>query len=382
MLGAGFGDEGKGKTVSYLVSKSDKPVVIRFSGGHQAGHTVNYQGHNHVFSHFGSGTLQGIPTYWSEYCTVYPTGLVNEWKALLPYNPILFIHRHSPVTTPYDIVANRYFEEENEHGSCGLGFGTTIERHELLKLFYKDLFIKKIFEEKLKNIKEYYCKKNGRFKELFTTHTFINKLDHYKKAVDVITSHNIGNYVGEGIDTFSFLKTDHLIFEGSQGLLLDKDLGFFPNVTRSKTDHTNALNIIDSFNCFEYSNIDIYYVSRCYQTRHGNGFMSDERIVELINNENETNKVNLQQGSFRKGYLDLDLLYYGLDDVKENLFNINRHLVLTCIDQFKGEEVPVIRKREIEVIKKRDINTFLNLPSVLYSYGPETDKMTDNLYGI
>jgi adenylosuccinate synthase len=67
--------------------------VIRFSGGHQAGHTVVTDDTRHVFSNFGSGTLRGVPTYWSKFCTVEPIGLLNELDALKikGYNPILYI---------------------------------------------------------------------------------------------------------------------------------------------------------------------------------------------------------------------------------------------------------------------------------------------------
>ena len=67
VIGLGFGDEGKGITTSYLCKKLEgTKIVVRFNGGHQAGHTVVFNGKRHIFSSWGSGTLQGIPTYWSE----------------------------------------------------------------------------------------------------------------------------------------------------------------------------------------------------------------------------------------------------------------------------------------------------------------------------
>ena len=69
-----FGDCGKGLVTSFLSSQTspDSTIVVRFSGGSQAGHTVVYDNHRHVFSNLCSGTLQGIPSYWSEYCTFNP----------------------------------------------------------------------------------------------------------------------------------------------------------------------------------------------------------------------------------------------------------------------------------------------------------------------
>ena len=78
VIGAGFGDEGKGNMVNYLCKNSEKPLVIRFNGGHQMGHMCVVNEMRHIFSNFGSGSLVGAPTYISEYCTVDPVGTKNE----------------------------------------------------------------------------------------------------------------------------------------------------------------------------------------------------------------------------------------------------------------------------------------------------------------
>ena len=130
VIGLGFGDEGKGTTTEYLCSQFSNPLVIRFSGGHQAGHTVVHDDVSHIFSNFGSGTLSGYPTYWSKYCTVYPFALLNELEILLEkgITPKLFIDPQCPITTPYDKEYNQLSEKKNKHGSCGVGYSATIER--------------------------------------------------------------------------------------------------------------------------------------------------------------------------------------------------------------------------------------------------------------
>jgi adenylosuccinate synthase len=82
VIGLGFGDEGKGMFTDYLCSQLPDAMVVRFSGGHQAGHTVEYKNKRHVFANFGSGSLRGNPTYWSKHCTVEPLGLFNELDIL------------------------------------------------------------------------------------------------------------------------------------------------------------------------------------------------------------------------------------------------------------------------------------------------------------
>ena len=60
VIGANYGDEGKGLITDYLCRQVENPLVIRFNGGAQAGHTVTTpEGIRHIFSHFGSGTLAG-----------------------------------------------------------------------------------------------------------------------------------------------------------------------------------------------------------------------------------------------------------------------------------------------------------------------------------
>ena len=150
VIGLGFGDEGKGITTDYLCTQFSYPLVIRFCGGHQAAHTVVVDGVSHVFSNFGSGTLRDVRTFWAKYCTVDPIGILNELDVLKEINihePELFIDPACPITTPYDKRFNKFREINNLHGSCGVGFGATIEREKNhYSLTFADLFYPKIFE--------------------------------------------------------------------------------------------------------------------------------------------------------------------------------------------------------------------------------------------
>src|SRR3954469_646850 len=90
VIGANFGDEGKGLLTDYyaaLAGEEGYPVrayVIRFNGGAQAGHTVVTpgEGKRHIFSHFGSGALAGATTFLSRFFVVNPIFFRNECKAL------------------------------------------------------------------------------------------------------------------------------------------------------------------------------------------------------------------------------------------------------------------------------------------------------------
>ncbi len=113
VIGLGFGDEGKGMVTSSLATYYNNPMIVRYSGGHQAGHTVEFAGIKHTFVNFGSGTLFGCPTYWSKHCTFEPVGFLNELAVLVEkleekFEDIkVYVHNDCPVTTPYDILHNQ-----------------------------------------------------------------------------------------------------------------------------------------------------------------------------------------------------------------------------------------------------------------------------------
>jgi len=127
------------------------------------------------------------------------------------------------------------------------------------------------------------------------------------------------------------LYYDTLIMEGSQGIMLDMDHGIFPNVTYANTTSKNALEVLR--NGMGILDTEIFYVTRCYQTRHGNGWMSDEKGLDLINNEEEINKTNDWQGSLRIGKLDYSLLNYAMEVDNFYSFPFRKNLVVTCLDQ-------------------------------------------------
>ncbi len=82
VIGANFGDEGKGLVTDYF-SAQENSIVVRFNGGAQAGHTVvRPDGVSHVHGHFGSGTLNGSPTYLSRHFVSHPHWFYEELELL------------------------------------------------------------------------------------------------------------------------------------------------------------------------------------------------------------------------------------------------------------------------------------------------------------
>ncbi|WP_417908826.1 adenylosuccinate synthetase [Candidatus Electronema sp. PJ] len=316
VIGAGFGDEGKGLVTDWLCRTCENPLVIRFSGGQQAGHTVVAQGLRHVFSNFGSGTLQGAVSYFSRFCTIEPIGLCNELAALLAkgVQPLLYIDAQCPVTTPYDIARNR---QHHPHGSCGVGVGDTINREEQhYSLTFADLFSPWILATRLDLLRTFFYKEYAEA----SVDAFLDCCKQIVNSPYIRKTHGLP------------LGFSNHIYEGSQGLLLDQHVGFFPYVTRANTGTTNAVALYGS------TELEVYLVTRAYQTRHGDGPMSNEHLPHNIKaNPQETNICNSYQGEFRRSLLDVSLLEYAISRDELIRTSQQRHLVITCLDHVRDE---------------------------------------------
>lgn len=316
VIDLGFGDSGKGVTVNSLCKQFPDSLVIRFSGGQQAGHTVTLpDGTSHVFSNFGAGTFQGCPTYWSKFCTFDPVAVMRELKILQSkgYSPILYVDRKCPVTTPFEKFKNQTCQQTLSHGTCGHGVGATYAREEsFYSLLAGDLEYPFVFQEKLGAIEKSH---NPAFLDL---RGFINA------CKDVFQSNCV--FLCDGLP-----NANNYIYEGSQGLLLDQNIGFFPHVTRSNTGTKNILELSTWAPT-------LMLVTRAFQTRHGNGPMSNEHIPHnILDNDKETNIMNKYQGEFKKSLLDLSLLKYAMNKDDGIRTSYRKQLVVTCLDLVKNE---------------------------------------------
>jgi adenylosuccinate synthase len=377
ILGFLFGDEGKGAQVNHRCTQSKNPLVIRFNGGHQVGHTVVFEGIRHVFSNFGSGTLVGAPTYWSEYCTVNPKAVLKEGDALrkLGVEPVIYFNANAMVTTTFDIIKNLKFEDGNKHGSVGVGFGATIQRNDdHYHLYVRDLQYPRIRDEKLDLLLKYYYK--------YTTpynNGVIKAIKEFKEACDdLVARYKIVYNLSQMLDM-------DWIFEGGQGIMLDMDYGFFPHVTRSNTTSKNALEIIKKHGLDDRP-LYTYYVTRAYQTRHGNGPMTNEGLdtTYIKDNPNETNTAESFQGEFRKAVLDLDLLKYAYEcDCYHNPYAC-RNIVITCLDQVADiNAIPVTINGKLTTIKFNEIGLYLDAQNIIQTlpcFSEEGFQKTVNRY--
>ncbi len=379
VIGSLFGDEGKGSTTDLLSSPSS--LTVRYNGGQQAGHTVVKDGVRHVFANFGSGTLSGSHTYWSRHCTIDPFKMLNELDVLKEkgITPTLYIDERCQITTPFDMEHNRNQEKTNKHGSCGVGFGSTIQRCEDgYDLSFMDMYYPRIFEHKIKEVQNYYNAK--------VTSSDHPLLEWAQACADVVSESCIIKV--SGLWEAKYLSNaKELVFEGAQGLLLDQHHGFFPNVTRSNSGTKNILSIINEYNTNRNiesvsKNIDVHLITRAYLTRHGNGFMP-ERNHNIKSDPNETNVTNKYQGEFRRSIMDLDLIEYAIqkDDYLKNMSNT---LVITCLDHIEDDYSFVHKGQVFRCVTADDfikrIAKRLKMRKVITNDSPESKNFKVNLF--
>jgi adenylosuccinate synthase len=332
VVGLGFGDEGKGLMTDYLCANSTEPtLVVRFSGGQQAGHNVVIGEKSHIHASYCSGALRGLPSYISQYCTFYPPNIERERDILGPKGGNtgeLYIHPHAMLTTPYDVAFNRLREFMVQHSTCGMGVGATMHRNLTTpyKLYAIDMQYPDILKRKLEGIRKYY---NDKILQEFdmidrkSRNIYYGTCDTELEFFEDLFPYTIRDY--------AFVKENfqHIIFEGSQGILLDMDHGVFPNVTYGHTSSRNAVEICNSLNI---KHVSKYLMTRCYTTRHGKGWMPNTPEINLVGNEKETNFTNEWQGSLKVRELDYDLLKYAIN-VDKGYMPGESYIVVTCLDQ-------------------------------------------------
>ena len=368
VLGSLFGDEGKGVTVQYLckekINKGIVPLVIRFSGGPQAGHRVMYNGIDHVCSLLGSGVLLGCPTYLHKDVMIDPISLMNEIKSLQQFgiNPQVFVHPYCRVIHPDDIYRNKNNEKTIKDGTCGCGIYECFKRN----LEHPDILLS--ISGALSSPEDYV----GLF-------GLKHNIEEFIEACKWINNYCYIRGLDEIEDNYG-----SLIFEGSQGLLLDMENGFMPNCTPSKV----GLNGIPE----EYlQNAEVFLVMRSYLTRHGNGYdpVGENFVRKYFRNlEEPTNLDNGPQGIFKIGVLDLDLVIRSFDrnhlDNYQRMDNIEYNVVITHMDCSPYPDViPVIF--DFNKIDYIDIDKamaycfrYISLKNTYLGLGPESEIVLFN----
>lgn len=392
IIGAAFGDEGKGLlTDAFAARAGGDATVVRFNGGAQAGHTVVADGRRHVFSHIGSGALAGARTWLSEYFIANPAMLAKE-VASLGFLPRIAIHPDAPVTTPFDVMLNQLAETargSNRHGSVGLGIGETIEREEKgFGLHVRDLADPAALRRKLGAIASDWLPRRMAALGLPAE---ARGWGVFETVSDEDLAEGFAGQAGRFLDMVSVEPapdmTGALILEGAQGLLLDQELGDFPYVTRSFTGLRNVAPLAARLGLRK---LDVIYPHRIYATRHGAGpFPHETAEKPYAGIADPTNAPNDWQGSLRFGHPDFARVGRTIaEDLRRAAVpagvELRQSLAITCLDQTARQEI-VLYDGELRHIARdaaealQLIEEKTGLPVSLSSRGPgRSDVRVEN----
>lgn len=379
VIGAHYGDEGKGLAVDYFASKAARPLVIRHNSGGQCSHTVvTPSGNRHVFGHIGAGAFTGAPTLLTRYFVSNPLLFHRELPEIGFIRPKVFVESGSYVTTPYDMLLNQIVETSrgsSRHGSCGVGFNETIERSlNSDPLLVGDLSNKDLTLNLLRDIRDSWVPKR-------LSALGITKVSDYHQGLldsDVLLDnfYEVCQSFLQDVPIVSdlklFLDTDwDVIFESGQGLILDEMSSDFPHVTRSRTGLPNISKILSEVNFKGY--LDVHYMSRWYVTRHGDGPFPNEDPDFLKKNshiEETTNVPNPWQGTLRYGNLAPDILAKNTNqDLDAYPGSVNPHIFLTCLDQLIDPVHPTYQRSRDLVASMLTSLDSLGMPVDTVSYG-------------
>ncbi len=270
VVGTQWGDEGKGKVVDLLTRKAQ--AVVRFQGGHNAGHSLVVNGektilhlipsgilNEHVECLIGNGVVLSVPDLFKEIEQLESAGLKVTDR--------LMVSRNCPLILPHHVALDAMREQSRGNqkiGTTGRGIGPAYED----KVARRGLRVSDLYDENFQSSLE----------EIMDYHNFV--LTKYFNAPAVSVEENLeaslgfaerlAPMVGDVVKRLADLQAAeaHILFEGAQGALLDIDQGTYPFVTSS---NTTAGTISSGCGVGPLDLDHILGITKAYTTRVGSG---------------------------------------------------------------------------------------------------------------
>jgi len=345
ILGAQWGDEGKGKIVDVLSEKFD--IVARYAGGHNAGHTVIIHGKKFVLQLIPCGVLRpGCKGVIGNGVVFDPMAFLNEVKKLkdagLPVDGQLFVSNRAQVILPYHRMIELAAETapgRQPIGTTRRGIGPAYED----KIHRNGLRVVDLLNSSLlrTHINNACHEKNTIAHALFGTAPLDPRqmYEEYARAAELVapfvtdTAYLLNNALNEG---------KNVMFEGAQGALLDIDHGTYPFVTSSSSTAGGA---VTGTGVGPTRIGTVIGVTKAYVTRVGEGPFPTEisdSSAELLRARGQ--EYGAVTGRPRRcGWLDLPLLRYS------NMINSTEWLVVTKMDVMdECDTIPVCTGYKID----------------------------------
>ncbi len=313
VIGQGWGDESKSGVCNGIISTTGSTLNVRFSGGPQrAGHTTMPDGRYHCFASFGSGSFhKDVRTHISKTVLVEPYALLNEAAALSKVGvpdiaQRLTIDPEAVLITPWHWLTNRVREMARgaaRHGSGGMGIGECRSMQlRGLALHIGNLKSRDLTRAILEQIRQ------SAILSLPSTIP-VDALPIYNELMHEKVEPNVEFYRDWAHDirqTRSPVIDGPVVFEGSQGVMLDEKLGSAPHNSWTNCTFENAVSL-----CREWGLEPVKIgVLRTYSTRHGEGpFITHDPAYDF---PDHNKGLDNWQGEFRQGPLDLMAARYAV----------------------------------------------------------------------
>ncbi|HJM71726.1 MAG TPA: adenylosuccinate synthase [Gammaproteobacteria bacterium] len=344
VIGAQWGDEGKGKIIDILTENAD--AVVRFQGGHNAGHTLVIDGDKTVLHLIPSGIFNDAKCIIGNGVVLHLPTLIKEIEYLeskgIDIYSKLMISSQCPLILPSHILIDEARERslgKKSIGTTGRGIGPVYEDKVARRVVHvMDLFEEDLFRSKLSSLIDYH---NFILKELFDADG-VDAEEILKDWMDQFDK--IRNLVVDSSKTVNEFRASNsnILFEGAQGSMLDIDQGTYPFVTSSST-LSGASSLGSGIGPLDIDGV--LGITKAYATRVGSGPFPTE-----INDDygKHMAKIGVEFGATtgrprRCGWLDLVAL--------RKAVNINSisHLCITKIDVLDGlDKILVAEEYEIE----------------------------------
>ncbi|MBL4865018.1 MAG: adenylosuccinate synthase, partial [Pseudomonadales bacterium] len=280
VLGTQWGDEGKGKIVDLLTDQA--ACVVRFQGGHNAGHTLVIDGKKTVLHLIPSGILrENVSCLIGNGVVLSPEALIEEMEGLekkgVPVRERLKISAACPLILPYHVALDQAREVARGNaaiGTTGRGIGPAYEDKVSRRgLRLGDLFHRERFASKLGEVLDYH---NFALKNYYKVDTV-----DFNKTLDqaLALGEQLKPMVADIPEILNRhrMAGDRIMFEGAQGSLLDIDHGTYPYVTSSNTTAGSTA----TGSGFGPLHLDyILGITKAYTTRVGSGPFPTELFDE------------------------------------------------------------------------------------------------------
>ncbi|MCC7411251.1 MAG: adenylosuccinate synthase [Gammaproteobacteria bacterium] len=281
VIGTQWGDEGKGKIVDLLTDRVR--AVVRFQGGHNAGHTVVIDGRKTILHLIPSGILRrDVECLIGNGVVVSPAAMLEEMTMLeasdVPVREQLRVSEACPLILPYHVALDQAREKARGAaaiGTTGRGIGPAYEDKVARRaLRVGDLAYRERFAAKLGEVLDYH--------NFVLTRYYRTEAVDFQRTLDESMRHaeQLVPLIADVTERLFALQSEGapILFEGAQGALLDVDHGTYPFVTSSNTiAGTASTGTGAGPRCLDY----VLGITKAYTTRVGGGPFPTELADDL-----------------------------------------------------------------------------------------------------